>query len=83
MPPRSVGLEQGRKQLPELAQLAHSGQGSVLTKHGKPYAAIVSAEVLLKSRRKPSFLALRGTGKGMWGRSAAAHIARLRNEWER
>ena len=35
---RSIGLEQGRKQLPQLAELAHSGQGSLLTKHGKPYA---------------------------------------------
>ena len=78
---RIFGLEQGRKQLPELAALAHSGQGSLLTKHGKPYAAIVAPGLLLKSRRKPSFLALRGTGKGLWGKSPAQHVARLRDEW--
>ncbi|MEO5669235.1 MAG: hypothetical protein ABIR26_00965, partial [Ramlibacter sp.] len=64
-----------------LAELAHGGQGSLLTKHGKPYAAIVAPEVLLRSRRKPSFLALRGSGKGIWGKSAARLIAGLRNEW--
>jgi antitoxin (DNA-binding transcriptional repressor) of toxin-antitoxin stability system len=81
MATRSIGLEQGRRQLPQLAELAHGGEGSLLTRHGKPYAAIVAPEVLLKSRRKPSFLALRGTGKGLWGKSAARHIAQLRDDW--
>ncbi|HSV46388.1 MAG TPA: hypothetical protein VLJ58_11430 [Ramlibacter sp.] len=82
MPTRTLGLEQGRKQLPELAALAHAGQSSLLTRHGKPFAAIVAPELLLKSRRKPSFLALRGTGKGLWGTSAARHVAALRDEWD-
>ena len=81
MATQKIGLEQGRKQLPQLAALANSGQSSLLTKHGKPYAAIVAPALLLKSRRKPSFLALRGTGKGMWGKSVKQHIARLRDEW--
>jgi len=82
MATRTIGLEQGRKQLPQLAELAHGGQGSMLTKHGKPYAAIVAPEVLLRSRRKPSFLSLRGTGKGLWGKSAGRYVAGLRDEWE-
>jgi antitoxin (DNA-binding transcriptional repressor) of toxin-antitoxin stability system len=77
---RTVGLEEGRKQLPQLAELAHSGQGSLLTRHGKPYAAIVAPEVLLKARRRPSFLALRGTGKGLWGKPSE-RVAALREEW--
>jgi antitoxin (DNA-binding transcriptional repressor) of toxin-antitoxin stability system len=81
MATRSIGLEQGRRQLPQLAELAHGGEGSLLTRHGKPYAAIVAPEVLLKSRRKPSFLALRGSGKGLWGKSAARDIAQLRDDW--
>ena len=82
MASRSIGLEEGRKQLPRLAELAHRGQGSLLTKHGKPYAAIVAPELLTRSRRKPSFLALRGTGKGLWGKSAGAHVGALRDEWK-
>ncbi|ROZ76472.1 type II toxin-antitoxin system Phd/YefM family antitoxin [Ramlibacter sp. WS9] len=81
MATRTIGLEQARKQLPQLAESAHSGMGSLLTKHGKPYAAIVGPELLLKSRRKQSFLALRGTGKGLWGKSPAQKIADLREEW--
>jgi antitoxin (DNA-binding transcriptional repressor) of toxin-antitoxin stability system len=78
---RTVGLEEGRKQLPQLAALAHSGQGSLLTKHGKPYAAIVAPELLLNARRRPSFLALRGTGKGLWG-TPSVQVAKLREEWD-
>lgn len=78
---RTMGLEQGRKQLPQLAELAHGGEGSLLTKHGRPYAAIVAPEVLLRSRRKPSFLALRGTGKGLWGKSVGRYVGSLRDEW--
>jgi len=68
--------------LPKLAALAHAGQSSLLTKHGKPIAAIVSPDVLLKAQRKPGFVALRGTGRGLWGASVTRHIAQLRDEWE-
>jgi antitoxin (DNA-binding transcriptional repressor) of toxin-antitoxin stability system len=82
MAQRSIGLEQGRKQLPMLAELAHGGEGSLLTKHGRPYAAIVPAELLTRVRRRPSFLALRGSGKGLWGKSGASHVKALRDEWD-
>ncbi|MRD47426.1 Prevent-host-death protein [Caenimonas koreensis DSM 17982] len=78
---RTLGLEEGRKQLPQLAALAHAGEGSLLTKHGKPYAAIVSPDLLVKSRRKSALLSLRGTGKGLWGKSAAKYVAELRDDW--
>ena len=79
---RTVGLEQGRSTLPELASRAHAGEPSLLTRHGKPYAAIVSPDLLVKARPRARFLALRGSGKGLWGVSPAADIAALRNEWE-
>ena len=81
MPILSVGLHVGRINLPRLASLAHAGQGSLLTKHGKPYAAIVAPEVLLKGRRKSGFLNLRGSGVGLWGASPAQHVDALRSEW--
>ena len=39
--PTQYGFEQARAQLPTLMAQAHAGQSSVITKHGKPYAAIV------------------------------------------
>ena len=82
MPIASVGIDEGRSKLPKLAALAHAGHNSILTKHGKPYAAIVAAEMLLAVRRAPGFLALRGTGRGLWGNKPGQHIADLRDEWE-
>jgi antitoxin (DNA-binding transcriptional repressor) of toxin-antitoxin stability system len=79
---RIIGLEQGRNTLPELASRAHSGEPSLLTRHGKPYAAIVSPDVLMRSRPRTRFLSLRGTGKGLWGASPSQAIADARSEWD-
>jgi prevent-host-death family protein len=81
MPLRTIGLEQGRNTLPELASRAQAGEPSLLTKHGKPFAAIVSPDVLMRSRPRGRFLALRGSGKGLWGASPAQTLADVRDEW--
>ena len=81
MPLHSVGIEQGRNTLPQLASRANAGESSLLTKHGKPYAAIVPPDALLKARRRPAFLSLRGSGKGLWGKLPSSHVAALRDEW--
>jgi prevent-host-death family protein len=82
MPLHTIGLEQGRNTLPELASRAHAGQPSLLTRHGKPYAAIVSPDMLAKARPRSRFLALRGSGKGLWGASPSKGIADMRSEWD-
>ena len=77
----TVGIEQGRNTLPQLALRAFGGKPSVLTKHGKPYVAIVPLDMI---KRAPagtsSFFALRGTGKGLWGDAPAQMIADMRDE---
>ncbi|MES2530970.1 MAG: Prevent-host-death protein [Pseudomonadota bacterium] len=78
----TIGLEQGRKTLPELASRAQAGEPSLLTRHGKPYAAIVSPELLVQAQPRARFLALRGSGKGLWGDAPAAAIDEIRNEWD-
>ncbi len=81
----SYGLEQARIQLPTIIANAHSGVASVITRHGKPYAAVVPLKALEKARvtlrASSSLLALRGTGQGLWGASASQTIAKLRSEW--
>jgi antitoxin (DNA-binding transcriptional repressor) of toxin-antitoxin stability system len=77
----TVGLEVGRSTLLELASRAHAGEPSLLTRHGKPYAAIVPPDVLNKARPRVRFLGLRGTGKGLWGPSPAKAVAEIRDEW--
>jgi antitoxin (DNA-binding transcriptional repressor) of toxin-antitoxin stability system len=81
MPIHTVGLEEGRNTLPQLAARAHGGEPSLLTRHGKPYAAIVPPELLAKARPRASFLVLRGSGKGLWGKLPGRTVAALRDEW--
>jgi antitoxin (DNA-binding transcriptional repressor) of toxin-antitoxin stability system len=81
MPLHTIGLEQGRSNLPRLASRANAGEPSLLTRHGKPYAAIVSPELLAKARPRSRFLSLRGTGKGLWGKESAKFVAAVRDEW--
>ncbi len=78
----TIGLEEGRNTLPQLASRAHAGEASLLTRHGKPYAAIVPPDMVAKLRPRARFLALRGSGKGLWGDAPAATVAELRNEWD-
>ena len=78
----SYGLEQARIQLPSIVAAAHAGIASVITRHGKPYAAVVPLRDLEKSRAVPSgLLALRGTGRGLWGGDVGQTIGELRDEW--
>lgn len=78
----SYGLEQARIQLPSIVANAHAGMRIVITRHGKPYAAVVPVQDLQKSHTGSDaglgLLALRGTGRGLWGTEA---LAELRNEW--
>lgn len=78
-----MGLEQARNELPRVAEEAHGGQVRILTRRGRPVAAIVPVELALAGQRSAgSWIALRGTGKGLWGRSAAREVEDLRSEWD-
>ena len=79
----TYGLEQARIHLPQIIAQAHTGVTSVITRHGKPYAAVVPIEDLEKTRATPGVLALRGMGKGLWGRLSGATVTELRDEWDR
>lgn len=78
---RYTGVEETRQQLPALLDQARAGRAVVVTKHGKPYAAIVPLEALPDAAPRPSFNALRGSGAGLWGDDAAAWVDRMRDEW--
>ena len=80
----SYGLEQARIQLPAIIADAHAGVASIITRHGKPYAAVVPWQDFQKLHAAdavPGLLALRGTGRGLWGPHAGQTIAELRDEW--
>lgn len=77
----TIGLEQGRSILPGLAPCVHASKPSLLTRQGKPSAAIVPPAMLAQAPPRARFLALRGTGRGLWDASPAEAVAKLRDEW--
>ena len=77
----SYGLEQARIQLPTIVAQAGAGVSSVITRHGKPCAAVVPMKDLRESQRVSGVLALRGSGHGLWGYFAGTAVAELREEW--
>jgi len=82
MAAKRSGVEEARKNLPALLEQANRGHPSLVTKHGRVYAAIVPAHYLQQGKRGPSILTLRGSGKGLWGRSIGRAVGQLRAEWD-
>jgi prevent-host-death family protein len=82
MSTKTLGSEAARAKLPELLELAHHGSSTVITKHGRPYAALVPISSVAPAHRQVSVLALTGTGAGLWGNDSSRSLAELRNEWE-
>ncbi|MSQ51314.1 MAG: type II toxin-antitoxin system Phd/YefM family antitoxin [Betaproteobacteria bacterium] len=77
---RILGTEEARKQFPSLVARANQGKTTLITRHGKPYAALVPPPQARASRGE-SFVSLRGSGKGLYGK-VARYIDALRREWD-
>ena len=77
-----IGIEQARSQLPRLVSQAQAGTSAVITRHGRPCAALVPLERLQAHARRGGLLSLRGTGAGLWGPDAARTVTELRREWD-
>ena len=80
MSQRKCGAEEARANLPQLLELAHHGTRTVITRHGKPYAALVPVEEA-RVRRRPSLLSLAGSGAGLWGEDSTRAVRKMREEW--
>jgi prevent-host-death family protein len=77
------GAEEARNQLPDLLDAAENGQATVITRHGKPVAALVPMKDYVRSARQLSILDLEGSGRGLWGKDSTATIRKMRDEWDR
>jgi prevent-host-death family protein len=78
---RTKGVQEARQELPALIEAAHRGSGTIITKHGKPYAAIVPVGDAIMKGRGVTMAQLRGTGKKIWKKDAAREVSKLRDEW--
>lgn len=78
---RHRGAEEARNQLPDLLEAAEKGTSTIITRHGRPVAALVPLDgYAAKARQEPLLLA-RGSGRGMWGEDSGRSIRKLRDEW--
>ena len=79
---QTMGAEEARKLFPRVVERASQGKTTLITKHGRPCAAVVPvAEAHARRRAGETFLDLRGSAKGIYG-DAAKYIVALRKEWE-
>jgi prevent-host-death family protein len=77
------GSEDARNELPTLLEEAEGGRATIITRRGRPVAALVPLSQYHISHRQQSLLTLEGAGRGLWGKNSAATIKKLRDEWSR
>jgi prevent-host-death family protein len=80
---RHKGVEEARNQLPDLLEAAEKGQPTIITRHGRPVAALMPIEAYGAAVRQQPLTPLEGSGRGLWGRSSARTLRKLRDEWSR
>ena len=78
-----VGAEDARNQLPELLEAAENGSSTIISKYGRPVAALVPIDEYVSRSRQQSLLPLRGSGKKLWGKDSVRTLRKLRDEWNR
>jgi len=59
------------------------GQSTIITRHGKPVAALVPIEAYGSTIRQQSLLPLKGSGRDLWGKDSSRTLRKLRDEWSR
>ncbi len=79
---REKGAEEARNQLPQLLEDAAGGRATVITRRGRPVAALVPLKAYRASKQR-SLLDLEGSGRGLWGRNSSETLTKLRDEWNR
>ena len=77
------GAEAARNQLPDLLKAAENGRSTIISRHGRPVAAVVPVAALAAGSRQQPLLPLKGTGRGLWGKDSRRTVGKLRDEWGR
>jgi prevent-host-death family protein len=75
------GSEDARNELPSLIEAAEGGNATIITRRGRPVAALVPVDAYRRSHSQQSLLPLEGSGQRHWGKNSARTIGKLRDEW--
>src|ERR1700676_2158411 len=74
------GAEEARNELPDLLTAAEKGRATIITRHGRPVAALVPIDAYGAAVRQPPLLPLQGSGRGLWGGNSTETIRKMRGE---
>lgn len=77
------GAEEARNQLPDLLAAAEEGRSTIITRHGRPVAALVPIATYDKGTRQQPLVPLLASGRGLWGKDSKNALRTLRDEWDR
>jgi prevent-host-death family protein len=77
------GAEEARNQLPDLLEAAEKGRSTIITKHGRPVAALIPIKAYGAAARQEPLTPAAGSGRGLWGRDSTRTLRKLREEWSR
>ena len=77
------GAEEARNQLPALLEAAEKGGSTIITRHGRPVAALVPIGAYGAGMHQQPLLPVAGSGRGLWGKDSARTLRKLRDEWSR
>lgn len=80
---RYKGAEEARNELPSLVEDAEKGDVTIITRRGRPVAALMPVATVGQGRLQLPLTALAGTGRGVWGRESTRGLRKLRVEWDR
>jgi len=77
------GAEEARNQLPDLLEAAEKGRSTIITRHGRPVAALVPIDAYGAAVRQQPLMPVAGSGRGLWGKNSTRTLRKLRDEWSR
>ena len=77
------GAEEARNQLPDLLEAAEKGRSTVITRRGRPVAALVPIEAYGAAIRQQPLTPVAESGRGLWGQNSARTLRKLLDEWSR
>ncbi|MGB9118753.1 type II toxin-antitoxin system Phd/YefM family antitoxin [Bradyrhizobium sp.] len=77
------GAEEARNQLPDLLDAAEKGRSTVITRHGRPVAALVPIAAYGAAICQQPLTPVAGSGRGLWGQNSTRTLRKLRDEWSR
>ncbi len=79
----SKGAEEAGNQLPDLLEAAEKGHSTIITKHGRPVAAIVPLDTYEAGSHQQPLTPMQGSGRGLQGEDSRRTLGELRDEWSR